>query len=911
MDNGSRLLVLFIAEGKHFPHRQFTNIVVEAKFDGEALRTDPISHISNPTFNVELAWEVDRRTLHELHIKRTPVKIQVYAVNTKTSATESIGYIILDSRQAHKEIETAKPKWHPLLNSKYRPQPEMLICLGLDIARPLNIKSPSPPAVDEPELNLQDAEKEELQPTLRPDGAYQIGPPALCTDTFLFSFTVGFAANLNNLMPPTTPQVTESSGYFFYYTLLGNDIVTDHFYDLNLEDFSPERASVRLRSNLSTLRLYFTSQGSLQVHLCSGQRSLGSAVVPINNFIKQNHKSLSSLSINMEDCYEIKTSRHSQLESLPEAMKPVVGISISLKAESNIPEVEQMKEEIETPIPKISEIKLQQSPPVKLTVDAKRDSTPHKPKPEVAKVTDTVTELSNRPKEKLQRVESGHSNAAISANKQKLNSYELTIDLHTIKNVGSSLLQCTVRYSWPYFGNIAPISTDPPVYIAPDTECNLPQGSTTVGFATISSQMKSIFSGNPISLEVIDHEMEKNLTGKGSILLSPLISKPPDSVVNDNGKKVQRWSHSQLVFVVDSQGLRKAEIEVNLTLDDLGPFESNDIVNEKESNKYGGFLKRSKEIDPDIAEKVALELEQWKEWQEAMFTAKLKEKEKQHMEALAEAWTQKEIERETLFKKRLEEYNDLEGKLKSAVDAVEKRERQLLASEAELQRMKTNLQCEYDRLVQEVKDVSRRVKEECAHRNELERNKAKSLQEECIKWQSQIAELEKKLEQREAEFQVFKEQKERPEIRLQSQINFLNLEKAELERKNDSLCRSKVHYKQQYGKCLKELARLKQAMQLEAQAQLREKKKELLQMKLDLEKQTNQQQDNNWNREKESATESNSVQMRSSENEEENRLANLLNVKEALLQTGLYRVEDAVIAQLNKEIRTVLDKLER
>lgn len=57
---------------------------------------------------------------------------------------------------------------------------------------------------------------------------------------------------------------------------------------------------------------------------------------------------------------------------------------------------------------------------------------------------------------------------------------------------------------------------------------------------------------------------------------------------------------------------------------------------------------------------------------------------------------------------------------------------------------------------------------------------------------------------------------------------------AELERKINALTKSKIHYKQQYGRCLKELARLKQAMQAEAQVQLQKQQQELEQMKLQL-----------------------------------------------------------------------------
>lgn len=40
-------------------------LVVEAKFDGEQLATDPVNHTDQPEFATELAWEIDRKALHQ------------------------------------------------------------------------------------------------------------------------------------------------------------------------------------------------------------------------------------------------------------------------------------------------------------------------------------------------------------------------------------------------------------------------------------------------------------------------------------------------------------------------------------------------------------------------------------------------------------------------------------------------------------------------------------------------------------------------------------------------------------------------------------------------------------------------------------------------------------------------------
>lgn len=59
------LIVVSILEGRHFPKRPKHMLVVEAKFDGEQLATDPVDHTDQPEFATELAWEIDRKVLHQ------------------------------------------------------------------------------------------------------------------------------------------------------------------------------------------------------------------------------------------------------------------------------------------------------------------------------------------------------------------------------------------------------------------------------------------------------------------------------------------------------------------------------------------------------------------------------------------------------------------------------------------------------------------------------------------------------------------------------------------------------------------------------------------------------------------------------------------------------------------------------
>lgn len=72
-----------IHSGRRFPKRPRHKIIVETKFDGETLTTDPIDHVEIPEFTTELAWELNKKSLHQHRLQRTPIKIQVKYVQHK------------------------------------------------------------------------------------------------------------------------------------------------------------------------------------------------------------------------------------------------------------------------------------------------------------------------------------------------------------------------------------------------------------------------------------------------------------------------------------------------------------------------------------------------------------------------------------------------------------------------------------------------------------------------------------------------------------------------------------------------------------------------------------------------------------------------------------------------------------
>ncbi|XP_029985279.1 centrosomal protein of 120 kDa, partial [Sphaeramia orbicularis] len=195
-----------------------------------------------------------------------------------------------------------------------------------------------------------------------------------------------------------------------------------------------------------------------------------------------------------------------------------------------------------------------------------------------------------------------------------------------------------------------------------------------------------------------------------------------------------------------------------------------------------------------------------------------------------------------------------------------------------------------------------------------------------------IADGETRYKQLEKEFHLYREQQNvRPEFRLQSEINLLTLEKVELERKLESTTKSKLHYKQQWGRALKELARFKQREQENAMTRLKKQQAELEAMRLrylateekEAVRQDRQELDdirNQLNRLKQQEDrigpapsapapapfEPSPAPGPSVSESADEHLSRLLEERDTLLRTGVYTHQDRIICELNRQIQDAM-----
>ncbi|KAM9790587.1 centrosomal protein of 120 kDa-like [Syngnathus typhle] len=529
------LIVLSILEGRDFPKCPRLSLEVQASFDGKPLTTDPVEHLDQPHFSTELAWELDRKMLHQHRLQRTPIKLQCFTVDSSNNSRENVGYIVLDLRSVQEVPQD--PRWHTLLSSKYtKKKPSLLLSMVLENGG--KSTPPPPPSPQAPRnKKAQRAPRssgpvapqpllDKLEAVLVPEqGYHQVGPDSVATDMFVLSVTLAFVAKLEQLIPTTLKLSSEDAGFFFFYTLLGNDITSEPFRNLLTPDFQPERASVRVRSSDRALRAFLSQQPPLQIHLCCGTHSLGSADVPL--------ATLAGLAVDLEE-------RAATVEGVF-ALQPPARVRRSLPA---------MPADLQ--------------PNVSVTITLR--ASPADVEPLAACQAQ------------------GEGACALKASiPPSAHRYCFSLDLCNLRQTGLlHTIAATIRYSYEFFGSAVPVMTSHPVELRRNTDVSLPHSYCAFDFAAVPQQLQDTFLRIPLVLELWHHDAGSTndfLIGRASLLLSRLLA--AERSRHPAGVREAPWRqiHQDRIpfFSTQSSNEKAAELSLVATLDDFGLVNRNDI----------------------------------------------------------------------------------------------------------------------------------------------------------------------------------------------------------------------------------------------------------------------------------------------------------------------------------------------
>lgn len=322
MDSQKYLVVVTVHEGRNFElpdgyaleSNQVDKYVsyLEARFNGEILVSDPSTFDPslNPQFNTELAWELDRKSLHLFRIERAPIKLQCFVENTSTRQKKLVGYSIIDLRSVQ-DTDEPKFEWKLLLNSKYigpaQKRPELLYALQLQKVdsdmgnREESLSFQSDLKGDECQgcLPLSSLDVYNFDKDLRvklADGFHKIWDSNVkseedCKQLFNVAIIIASASNLQKLIRYPTKGNSQQQSFSFRFSLFGSAFNTKTFTNLIEPDIPPEKITFKVATtDLQTLAIYFELNPTLEVQLCDTNRMvIGFITLSLNGLIDESN----------------------------------------------------------------------------------------------------------------------------------------------------------------------------------------------------------------------------------------------------------------------------------------------------------------------------------------------------------------------------------------------------------------------------------------------------------------------------------------------------------------------------------------------------------------------------------------------------------------------------------------------
>ncbi|KAI9106039.1 Cep120 protein-domain-containing protein [Phlyctochytrium arcticum] len=908
-------VLVTVLEGRNFVRKTNSRLYIQCRFNNEILTTDPVDHVTTPSFDTELVWDIESKALGRLRSQRATMKLIVYSIDTNNKR-DMVGYFMLDLRGAPAE---PAERWCPLVNAKYgatfRPEIKILYAVApksegkgeieefLESGRQslrdkaiadaqirhvkMRQRKPQAGATSEQRLSTKITSAFSMAVKLSESGTYQIGHG---DDLWTFSLTIAFAEHINLLEDRPAPKGLEGQ-YHFLFSFMGNSITTEKFHDLANPRFSAERITIALQGSFDDISKFLKELSRLIIYLRNGDTVLGFSDVSLIEMVSKDTDDFQPIE-RMCNMYSIK-------QDLPMTINgsvPSLGVSMSLQRdqESLNPgealksrfaretlDVDGAEEENEQQEVDESDavdhedagISFSQryppeprrapTPPEELLADETRMSAhlPHRLsrlEPLSEQATPPLTPQAPRTI-LTQTPPASHGRPPLvpvlpsSPLPNAWHQYRFSIDLRSIKNFAPQAATIYLKYSYPAFGTVAPISTHPPLNISRTPhECLLPHSFCAFEFVMAPDRLQTYLEAVPLVVEMWckDPFAKDSSMGSATLNMAELWSQPrvDEDIVEgkDVGKaKIQTLDRFAVVVAENSGRVEKiADLRVVLALEDFGAVEEAappapiyQNRNDRPTPLKGRASQPAGARPPAISAasasppltpihatpeyKVALELEMWRAEEEENFRMQLKEREAAALNKLAAEWKAREKERETALKSKMDDFKSLEHKLQDLAQDLAEREKGVRESERVFEKRRDGIEREAKRVVDEARDGARRLHDEYKHRMQVEKGKVAEAERQrdfAIRERDNASTQITKLQNQIVDLRT--QAISTPEAHLKERILELERTITSLEGKVAAEKRSKKYYKQQWVKTLKDLAATRKAMQTDIEERL-------------------------------------------------------------------------------------------
>ncbi|KAJ1527076.1 hypothetical protein ONE63_008617 [Megalurothrips usitatus] len=212
-------------------------------------------------------------------------------------------------------------------------------------------------------------------------------------------------------------------------------------------------------------------------------------------------------------------------------------------------------------------------------------------------------------------------------------------------------------------------------------------------------------------------------------------------------------------------------------------------------------------LDSNTAYKIVEELEDWKEKQQEIFLAELKQKEREHLERITNEWTSQTNAQNTELDNKVAECKLLAESLASTKQDLRERLKLCTTREQELRKAKEELDHQYNLKFQELTLAARRLDEEVKLKITFSESKCSKLEERVKELESENETLRHQVRQK-LSTSVRSSDSQTCGM-THNQVAQLLSQVDQLEGKLQASLQSKAYFKEQWGRAVREMNQAK------------------------------------------------------------------------------------------------------
>ncbi|XP_058454024.1 centrosomal protein of 120 kDa [Malaya genurostris] len=813
------VIILRILEAIGFHRTKNTPVFFTASLDKNTLESERrLPGIASTSYDSNLVWETDRRSVKRMKTDNLPIKVECYSLEHGSGKKRSlVGNLVLPLRSVpllpSMKADSIKPRWYRVLGltspewKNQKPEVQIMVLITdkgyllPDKNKPL---ASSDQETDRSVIIFANPEPSRLQSReglpiqlLEERGLLQVGNFNNECDIFLVKIVLKYAKQLEKLQPASSESLV-GSNLQLRYSLLGDNYPCVLERKPNGTFLVQEKIVINFRTSLHSLKRYFEEIFVIHLEVLYEDKVVGRSTLRFGDLI-QDESLATFLSSNLEKSGTNELEKYFVIESSSitheqhEADAISVGsspIAPSIKCKFSLKYLTSDRKSVNEPIKQSTHFKeAEKDCSEPMNVQSPKDPTP-------LPLTTLQQGLSPVALPLL---------AAPPADKTDIESmlHCEDRDLRDIpRTFGYNLLVQNIRFNTRPSAGLWQLSLYHPKADTPLTKMTLELASVeseTLEFSKL--QLQLYFSSLPdLVLETITSESSK-LTLNGPHGLFGFARLDNQSLVIGTKEK-----QAGVLILENQQGESIGMATIFCFLDEVGinynsraPLEGPQVPSAPKA-----------QLDDQLSYKMLEEQKEWMMKQKELFLAELKRKEMNHLMKLTNEWKRKRSKQCSELAEKLEHVSTLTAALEESRKNLSIQSAKWTEQDTMLAEMKIKLEASYQQQLTEIREKAKLIEDDLNLRWNQRNTRCQELEEKNDRLTRENERLRQANEQ-------LNEQME--SLRREAQINSNQRQQiALLEQKWEATEKSKLFYKQQWAKMIRELNKMK----LENEEQLNE-----------------------------------------------------------------------------------------